>query len=616
MKLLLKDMLHVPACRENSVLSVSQLRRSGIFVEFPPSAGATMRYSNGSLVGVAEANGLSVLRPMRGEVLGQLGVNNAFALDTGERAAKKATGWHFRLAHLEAEAARRLSLQDNDIPSIRKVPRFVCVGCVYGKMASKPFPSLLPLSSATQPLEIVHSDMAGPIDLKSLGGALYLLLFTDDFTRYKVGYLLKRKSETFARFNEYEALVEKQQGKVIRKLRTDGGGEFTSNECCHLLQQEGIEVKRTTPYMPQSNGVSERANRTIIGTTRALLPTVSAPKQYWAEAAMTAIYVRNRLPTRAIQTGFTPYELWHRRKPIYEHLRVWGCVAYAQVPKETSKQMDKAVRKCILIGYTDTTPQYRLYDPIGKQFVISHDVIFVESTLNYITSDTVGQESRCYYGPEIQPWEEQLAWGDEFDDEEAPGEKAPERRVTRREEEQEQVFDCRDAEEVLAPFHLRKLRVESSSAGQSCNGGDGGGDNDNGVDREEMPFVTTRNLRRKSDTAGMLRGLTADTNSSYWESKKGKLPTTEGMGSTHSKRGGSGTSNTGTSEARLEAVYMVEAGPNTYKSAMESDEACEWQEAIDSEGASVTGLFLSNGNTIGPAIDLLALVLREASRDR
>jgi len=54
------------------------------------------------------------------------------------------------------------------------------------------------------------------------------------------------------------------------------------------------------------------------------------------------------------------------------------------------------------------------------------------------------------------------------------------------------------------------------------------------------------------------------------------------MGSTHSKRGGSGTSNTGTSDAMVEAVYMVEAGPNTYKSAMESDEACEWQEGIDS----------------------------------
>jgi len=241
-----------------------------------------MRYSNGCLVGVAEANGLYVLRPMRGEVLGHLGVNNAFALDTGKGAAKEAARWHFRLAHLGAEAMRRLSLEDNDIPSIWKVPRCVCAGCVFGKMVRRSFPSILPSSKAMQPLEIVHLDIARPIAPKSLEGALHLLMFTDDVTRYKVNYLLKRKSDGFARFKEYKALVEKQQGKVIRKLRTDGVGEYTSKEFGHLLQQEGIEIQRTTPDTPQSNGVSERANSTMIGTTRALLHAVSAPKQYWA----------------------------------------------------------------------------------------------------------------------------------------------------------------------------------------------------------------------------------------------------------------------------------------------------------------------------------------------
>jgi len=54
--------------------------------------------------------------------------------------------------------------------------------------------------------------------------------------------------------------------------------------------------------------------------------------------------------------------------------------------------------------------------------------------------------------------------------------------------------------------------------GQSFNGSDGDGDNDNDGDREEMPFVTTTKKRRKSDTPGILRGLRADKNSSYWES--------------------------------------------------------------------------------------------------
>jgi len=249
---------------------------------------------------------------------------------------------------------------------MRGVPHCVCADCIYGKMARKPFPSVLPSSKAMQPLKIVHSGIAGQINPKSLRGALYLIIFTDNFTRYKVGYSPKCQSQAFSPFKEYNKdLVEKQQGKVIRKLGRNGGGEYTSNEFCHPLQQEGIEIQRTTPYTPQSNGVSERANRTIIGTTHAFLHSVSAPKQYWAAEAMTVIYVHNRLPTSTIQTGFTPYELWHGRKLIYEQLWIWDCVAYAQVPKDTRKKMDKAARKCSFIGYMDTTGQYSLNDPIG-----------------------------------------------------------------------------------------------------------------------------------------------------------------------------------------------------------------------------------------------------------
>ena len=81
---------------------------------------------------------------------------------------------------------------------------------------------------------------------------------------------------------------------------------------------------------------------------------------------MTAISVHNRLPTCAIQAGFTPYELWYGKKSTYKHLRVWGCIAYAQVSKERRKKIDKTAKKCIFIGYTDTTTQYRLYDLVGK----------------------------------------------------------------------------------------------------------------------------------------------------------------------------------------------------------------------------------------------------------
>ena len=90
-----------------------------------------------------------------------------------EKAGKQAGLWHFRLAHLGADAVRRLSIEDNAIPWLPIVPRCVCTGCIYGKMVRKRFPSLPLSSKATQLLEIIYSDITGPVTPKSLGGALY-----------------------------------------------------------------------------------------------------------------------------------------------------------------------------------------------------------------------------------------------------------------------------------------------------------------------------------------------------------------------------------------------------------------------------------------------------------
>ena len=222
---------------------------------------------------------------------------------------------------------------------------------------------------------------------------------------------------------------------------------------------------------------------------------------------MTAIYVRNRLPTRAIQAGFTPYELWNKKKPTYDHLRVWGCIAYAQVPKETRKKIDKTAQQCMFIRYTETTSQYRLYDPTRKRFFISCDVVFEEARPYHNTSDTVGQASRRYYAAPIEPWEEQLAWGDEFDEEELPKERIiPERKVEK--QKQKEVFDWGDAEEVLAPFRLHKPQIELSSEGEPADDGDGDDDDDNNM--REVVLEKQKKKRRVSDTPAMIRQLRAD----------------------------------------------------------------------------------------------------------
>ena len=83
---------------------------------------------------------------------------------------------------------------------------------------------------ARAPLELVHTDICGPMQTPSLGGSIYFLTFIDDFSRKTWIYFLKQKSETFEKFKEFKTLVEKQSGLYIKVLQFDRAGEFNSNE--------------------------------------------------------------------------------------------------------------------------------------------------------------------------------------------------------------------------------------------------------------------------------------------------------------------------------------------------------------------------------------------------
>ncbi|MCO5607225.1 hypothetical protein L7F22_061418 [Adiantum nelumboides] len=87
----------------------------------------------------------------------------------------------------------------------------------------------------------------------------------------------------------------------------------------------------------------------------------------------------NRSPTKILK-GITPYEALHKVKPKVHHLQVFGYLAFTHVPDEKRKKLDDKSRRCILVGYSDESKAYKLYDPIKKVSFISRDVIFDENT--------------------------------------------------------------------------------------------------------------------------------------------------------------------------------------------------------------------------------------------
>jgi hypothetical protein len=124
--------------------------------------------------------------------------------------------------------------------------------------------------------------------------------------------------------------------------------------------------------------VAKRKNKTIVEMTRSMMKGKVLPTKFWGEAVATIIYLINRCPTKAVHDEI-PMEAWAQGRWIVEHLRVFGCVAYAHVPKEQRKKLYEKSLKCIFIGYSSESKAYRLYYPLNNKMILSRDVKFLEN---------------------------------------------------------------------------------------------------------------------------------------------------------------------------------------------------------------------------------------------
>jgi len=230
---------------------------------------------------------------------------------------------------------------------------------------------------ASNKLQLVHADICGPINAISSSNKRYILSFIDDYSRKIWLYFLNEKSEIFSFFKRYKVLVEKEAGVSIGSLRTDKGGEFTSNVFGEFCKSHGIRRKLTVPYTPQQNGVVERKNKMIMNIVHSMLIEKQVLKIFWAEAAKWCVHILNRSPTIVVQNK-TPEEAWSGVKPTADHFRVFGCLAHVHVPDQHRVKLDDKSKKCVLLGVSDESKAYRSFDPINDKVLISKDVIFEE----------------------------------------------------------------------------------------------------------------------------------------------------------------------------------------------------------------------------------------------
>jgi hypothetical protein len=110
--------------------------------------------------------------------------------------------------------------------------------------------------------------------------------------------------------------------------------------------------------------------------TQTLLKQRGMPAVFWGEAVVTAVYILNRSPTKALN-GMTPYETWHGRKPVVSHLRVFDCLAFGKELGHIGKLDDRSTPG-VFIGYAEGSKAYRILDPGTQRVRTMRDVVFDE----------------------------------------------------------------------------------------------------------------------------------------------------------------------------------------------------------------------------------------------
>jgi hypothetical protein len=101
---------------------------------------------------------------------------------------------------------------------------------------------------------------------------------------------------------------------------------------------------------PHSNGVAERAFRSISDTATTLLYESHLPSSFWTKAVGTAGYIHNQVLTSANQ-GLSPHQLMFGKIPDLSLIRVFGCMSYVHVQKDKRTEFSPHVEKAILVGY-------------------------------------------------------------------------------------------------------------------------------------------------------------------------------------------------------------------------------------------------------------------------
>ncbi|GJR25292.1 putative ribonuclease H-like domain-containing protein [Tanacetum coccineum] len=258
--------------------------------------------------------------------------------------------WHRRLGHINFKNMNKLVKGNliRGLPSKIFENDHFCVACQKGKQHKASYKAKI-VNSINKPLHMLHMDLFGPTNVKSLMKKSYCLVVTDDFSRFSWIFFLATKDETRGILKTFIREIENQLDHKVKVIRCDNGAEFKN-----------------------SNGVTERRKRTLIEATRTMLVDSKLPTTFWDEVVNTACYVLNRVLVIKPHNK-TPYELIRGRTPLIDFMKPFRCPVTILNTRDHLGKFDGKADEGFFVGYSVVSKAMRVFN---KRTMI------VEETLN------------------------------------------------------------------------------------------------------------------------------------------------------------------------------------------------------------------------------------------
>ena len=292
--------------------------------------------------------------------------------------------WHIKLSHISLDSVR--ALQERLKLFIPSTYRLECVICTKGKMVRDSFDKIH--LRATKPLERIHTDSSGIIRIGNPQNYRYFIIFLDDFSRFSFIYLLKSKEQVFETFRSFVEMIEKKLELHIKTLKSDGGTEYDNRVFNEFCEKNRIMREFSAPRCPPQNGGSERMNRTVEQMARCLLLEADLPLWMWPFAVLYAIYIKNRVPHKAIGSRI-PIELFHDTTVDYSEIHTFGCRVEYLVDDEQKNKFEERSRDGVFLGIPNNYAAYYAYSTSKRKVLVRRHVKFLEHPENQLDKKSI-----------------------------------------------------------------------------------------------------------------------------------------------------------------------------------------------------------------------------------